>query len=26
LLMVLTGSGNVRETVLFPRDRRRVTP
>jgi aspartyl-tRNA synthetase len=26
LLMVLTGAGNVRETVLFPRDRRRVTP
>jgi len=26
LLMVLTSSGNVRETVLFPRDRRRVTP
>ena len=26
LLMVLTGAGNVREVVLFPRDRRRVTP
>jgi len=26
LLMVLTGSGNVREVVLFPRDRGRVTP
>ena len=26
LLMVLTGSKNVRETVLFPRDRSRVTP
>jgi len=26
LLMVLTGAGNVRETVLFPRDRRRCTP
>jgi len=26
LLMVLTGSRNVRETVLFPRDRSRVTP
>ena len=26
LLMVLTGSRNVRETVLFPRDRQRVTP
>ena len=26
LLMVLTGSGNVRETVLFPRDRKRCTP
>ena len=26
LLMVLTGSRNVRETVLFPRDRHRVTP
>jgi len=26
LLMVLTGSGNVREVVLFPRDRSRVTP
>ena len=26
LLMVLTGTGNVREVVLFPRDRSRVTP
>jgi aspartyl-tRNA synthetase len=26
LMMVLTGSKNVRETVLFPRDRQRVTP
>ena len=26
LLLVLTGSGNVREVVLFPRDRSRVTP
>ena len=26
LLMALTGSGNVREVVLFPRDRSRVTP
>ena len=26
LLMVLTGASNVREVVLFPRDRRRVTP
>ncbi|MDP6640645.1 MAG: aspartate--tRNA(Asn) ligase [Candidatus Poseidoniaceae archaeon] len=26
LLMVLTGASNVREIVLFPRDRRRVTP
>jgi aspartyl-tRNA synthetase len=26
LLMVLTGAGNVREVVLFPRDRKRVTP
>jgi nondiscriminating aspartyl-tRNA synthetase len=26
LLMVLTGSRNVRETVLFPRDRSRVSP
>ena len=26
LLMVLTGSRNVRETVWFPRDRHRVTP
>ena len=26
LLMVLTGAGNVREVVLFPRDRNRVTP
>ena len=26
LLMVLTGAGNVREVVLFPRDRSRVTP
>ena len=26
LLMVLTGAGNVRETVLFPRDRKRCTP
>jgi len=26
LLMVLTGAGNVREVVLFPRDRGRVTP
>jgi len=26
LTMVLTGSRNVRETVLFPRDRRRCTP
>jgi len=25
-LMVLTGAGNVREVVLFPRDRTRVTP
>ena len=26
LLMALTGAGNVREVVLFPRDRSRVTP
>jgi aspartyl-tRNA synthetase len=26
LLMILTGAGNVREVVLFPRDRNRVTP
>ena len=26
ILMKLTGSKNVRETVLFPRDRRRVSP
>ena len=26
ILMVLTGAKNVRETVLFPRDRRRVCP
>lgn len=26
ILMVITGAGNVRETVLFPRDRRRVVP
>lgn len=26
LTMVLTGSRNIRETVLFPRDRRRLTP
>jgi aspartyl-tRNA synthetase len=26
LLMVLTGAGNIREVVLFPRDRSRVTP
>ncbi len=26
LLMVLTGANNVREVVLFPRDRSRVTP
>ena len=26
LLMALTGARNVRETVLFPRDRQRVTP
>lgn len=26
LLMVLTGAGNVREVVLFPRDHSRVTP
>ncbi|MBJ99894.1 MAG: aspartate--tRNA(Asn) ligase [Euryarchaeota archaeon] len=26
LLMVLTGAGNVRETVLFPRDKKRCTP
>ena len=26
LLMILTGAGNVREVVLFPRDRSRVTP
>ena len=26
LLMILTGAGNVREVVLFPRDRTRVTP
>jgi len=26
LLMVLTGAGNVREVVLFPRDRSRITP
>jgi len=26
LLMVLPGAGNVREVVLFPRDRSRVTP
>lgn len=24
--MCLTGAGNIRETVLFPRDRRRLTP
>lgn len=26
LTMVLTGQNNIRETVLFPRDRRRLTP
>jgi aspartyl-tRNA synthetase len=26
LTMVLTGTNNIRETVLFPRDRRRLTP
>ncbi|WP_409200283.1 aspartate--tRNA(Asn) ligase [Methanobrevibacter sp. DSM 116169] len=26
LTMVLTGSNNIRETVLFPRDRHRLTP
>ena len=26
LTMVLTGVKNIRETVLFPRDRRRLTP
>ena len=26
LLMILTGAGNVREVVLFPRDRSQVTP
>jgi aspartyl-tRNA synthetase len=26
LTMVITGSKNIRETVLFPRDRRRLTP
>ncbi|HIH35389.1 MAG TPA: aspartate--tRNA(Asn) ligase [Methanosphaera sp.] len=26
LTMVLTGAKNIRETVLFPRDRRRLTP
>ncbi|MBE6493468.1 MAG: aspartate--tRNA(Asn) ligase [Methanosphaera stadtmanae] len=26
LTMVLTGAQNIRETVLFPRDRRRLTP
>ncbi len=26
LTMVVTGSENIRETVLFPRDRRRLTP
>ena len=26
ILMKLTGAKNVRETVLFPRDRRRVSP
>jgi len=26
ILMKLTGAKNVRETVLFPRDRRRVVP
>ena len=26
LNMVLTGVENIRETVLFPRDRRRLTP
>ena len=26
LLMVLTGASNIREVVLFPRDRSRVTP
>ena len=25
-VVVLTGAGNVREVVLFPRDRSRVTP
>ncbi len=26
LAMVLTGVENIRETVLFPRDRHRLTP
>lgn len=26
LTMVITGANNIRETVLFPRDRRRLTP
>ena len=26
LLMILTSAGNVREVILFPRDRTRVTP
>jgi nondiscriminating aspartyl-tRNA synthetase len=26
LIMVLTGIENIRETVLFPRDRKRLTP
>jgi aspartyl-tRNA synthetase len=26
LTMVLTGAENIRECVLFPRDRRRLTP
>ena len=26
ILMKLTGAKNVRETVLFPRDRRRICP
>jgi len=26
LTMVLTGAGNIREVVLFPRDRRRLAP
>ena len=26
LTMVITGAKNIRETVLFPRDRRRLTP